>query len=300
MSMPLHLRSITELRDGLTARDFSTLDLVQSYLDRIEAYNANINGFVTLLGEQARDHAVRLDRQRIAGEPLGPLAGVPIGVKDSLPTAGIRTTANSRVLKDWVPTHDAAAVKQLRDAGVIILGKTNLNEFGWALPDDHDLTPKALNPWNPDYAAIGSSSGSGSVVAAGFVAASVGTDGGGSARLPAGQNNLVSIKATHGLVSRKGMDDSWISDIAPMTRTVTDAALLLAAMSGGHSDESGVSRPSADYVAQLDSSVKGWRIGVPRALVEASDLEPEVAEAFEASLDALRRLGVVLVATFAA
>ncbi len=296
MSAPLHRLSVTQLRDGLASRAFSARELVEAYLARIAAHNARVNGFVTLLGDEALAQADDADRRRTAGETLGPLAGIPIGVKDSLPTAGIRTTANSRVLEHWVPDHDAAAVRRLRDAGAILLGKTNLNEFGWALPSDRDLTPKALNPWNPDYAAIGSSSGSGIVVAAGFVAAAVGTDGGGSARLPAGQNNLVSIKPTHGLVSRMGMDDSWISDIAPMARTVTDTALMLSIMAGRDEDDwQSWPLPVPDYAEQLDIDVKGWRIGVPRRLIETAGMEAEVTEAFDASLDALRKLGVELV-----
>lgn len=296
MSRPLHERSIAELRDGLAAGEFTSRQLVDAYLDRIAAYNSRINGFVTILADEARAEADAIDRRRAAGEQLGPLAGIPIGVKDSVPTAGVRATSNSRVLEHWVPGHNAAPIQHLRDAGAILLGKTNLNEFGWALPNDSDLTPKALNAWNPAYAAIGSSSGSGIAVSAGFLAASVGTDGGGSARLPAGQNNLIALKPTHGLVSRKGMDDSWISEMAPMTRTVADNALMLAIMAGRDADDwQSWALPVPDYVARLEADVSGWRIGVPRRLIDESGMEEEVAEAFEASLAELRALGVELV-----
>src|SRR5690606_14670806 len=133
MSRPLHQRSITELGDGLAKGEFTSRQLVEAYLARIDAYNSRINGFVTILADAA-------DRRRTAGEALGPLAGIPIGVKDSVPTKGIRTTSNSRVLEHWVPEEDAVAVRRLRDAGAILIGKTNLNEFGWALPNDKDLT----------------------------------------------------------------------------------------------------------------------------------------------------------------
>ncbi|HQZ13567.1 MAG TPA: amidase [Devosia sp.] len=296
MSLPLHQRSITELRNGLAANEFRSRQLVETYLERIAAYNLRINGFVTILGERALEQADAADRKRAAGEPLGPLAGIPIGVKDSVPTAGVRTTSNSRVLENWVPERNAAPVGHLLDAGAILLGKTNLNEFGWALPNDNNLTPKALSAWNPAYAAIGSSSGSGNAVSAGFVAAAVGTDGGGSARLPAGQNNLVSLKPTHGLVSRKGMDDSWISEISPMTRTVEDTALMLSIMAQREpNDWNAWAMPAPDYVANLETDVRGWKVGVPRRLVDESGMEDEVAEAFAASLDALRALGVELV-----
>jgi aspartyl-tRNA(Asn)/glutamyl-tRNA(Gln) amidotransferase subunit A len=170
-----------------------------------------------------------------------------------------------------------------------VLGKTNLNEFGWALPTDDDLVPTAKNPWNPEYAAIGSSSGSGIAVAAGFVPGAIGTDGGGSTRLPAGQHHLVGIKATHELVSRTGMDNSLISEISPMARTVADTALLLSVMAGSGTE------PPPDYLARLETTIDGWRLGVPRRLIESAGLEPDVADAFAETLENLRSLGAELV-----
>lgn len=296
MSLPLHQRSIVALQDALTSGELTAVELMNTYLDRIAATDNRYHAFVTVAAEQAIANAAAIDEQRATGSALGPLAGIPIGVKDSIPTAGIRTTCNSRLLEHWVPDRDAVPVRRLRDAGAIVIGKTNLNEFGWALPTDTDLTPTAWNPWNPAYAAIGSSSGSGIAVAAGFAAAAIGTDGGGSARLPAGQQHLAGIKPTHDLVSRSGMDDSWMSEISPIAQTVADAALLLSIMAGPDPDapwEPAI--PVPDYLAELDADVQGWKLGVPRKLIDDAGLEPEVAEVFEATLSTMKELGFELV-----
>jgi aspartyl-tRNA(Asn)/glutamyl-tRNA(Gln) amidotransferase subunit A len=176
------------------------------------------------------------------------------------------------------------------------LGKTNLNEFGWSLPSDDDLTPPVRNPWNTAYASIGSSSGSGAAVAAGLCAAAIGTDGGGSARLPAGQHGLVGVKATHRRVSRLGMDDSTISEIAPIARTTADAALLLATMAGyEEADWQSWPEPCPRFAERLEVDVSGWRVGVPSRDIENLPMEPEVSAAFANGLSVLERLGVELV-----
>jgi aspartyl-tRNA(Asn)/glutamyl-tRNA(Gln) amidotransferase subunit A len=289
MNTPNAFRSVIDLRDALAKGELSSQELVQASLDRIDLLDDRYHGFITVAADQALARAAEIDAQRAVGQEVGPLAGIPIGVKDSIPTAGIRTTANSRLLEHWVPEHDAEPIRRLRDAGAIVLGKTNLNEFGWALPTDDDLVPTPKNPWNPEYAAIGSSSGSGIAVGAGFVPGALGTDGGGSTRLPAGQHHLVGIKATHELVSRTGMDNSLISEISPMARTVADTALLLSVMAGSGAE------PAPDYLAGIETSIDGWRIGVPRRLIESAGLEPEVADAFAETLATLESLGVELV-----
>jgi aspartyl-tRNA(Asn)/glutamyl-tRNA(Gln) amidotransferase subunit A len=287
--MPIPFRPVIELRKALAAGELSARELVQACLDRIDLLDERYHGFVTVASGQALARADEIDALRASGQELGPLAGIPIGIKDSIPTAGIRTTANSRLLEHWVPSHDAEPIARLRAAGAIVLGKTNLNEFGWALPTDDDLVPTPKNPWNPEYAAIGSSSGSGIAVAAGFVPGAIGTDGGGSTRLPAGQHHLVGIKATHELISRTGMDNSLISEISPMARTVADTALLLSVMAGSGTE------PPPDYLARLETTIDGWRLGVPRRLIESAGLEPDVADAFAETLENLRSLGAELV-----
>lgn len=297
MNRPLSERSLTDLASQLRGGELSSQALVQACLTRIGSFDQQLHAFITVAAEQALALAEEADRQLGTGNDLPPLTGLPIAVKDSIPTRGLRTTANSRLLEHWVPESDAAAIARLRAAGAIIIGKTNLNEFGWSLPADQDLVPPPRNPWNPEYQAIGSSSGSGVAAAAGFCTAAIGTDGGGSARLPAGQHGLVGIKATHGRVSRLGMDASSMSEISPLTRTVADAATLLTIMSGYEAgDPHGWPVPPPPFANQLDADVRGWRIGVPWSHIEAADLEPEVAAAFQAGLDEVRRLGAETVA----
>jgi len=187
-------------------------------------------------------------------------------------------------------------VAALKQAGAIILGKTNLNEFGWSVPSDDDLAPVPCNPWNTELAAIGSSSGSGVATAAGMCCGSLGTDGGGSTRLPASQMNLIGIKPTHGLVSRLGMDNSSISEICPLARTTKDAALLLEVMARYEPDDvQSWPLPAPVYASHLESSVKGWQVGMPRRYIESAPVAPEILSAFEEGLRELARLGLQIV-----
>lgn len=296
MTIPVYYLSLAEACTRMARGELTAVELLEACCARIDALDGRLHGFITVAEDQARAEALAVDVARRAGRPLGPLAGLPLGVKDSIPTRGIRTTANSRLLEHWTPAVDAAPIRRLRAAGAIILGKTNLNEFGWSVPTEHDLGPTPRNPWNPRRAAIGSSSGSGIAVAAGMALAAVGTDGGGSARLPAGQNNLVSIKATHGLVSRLHMDSSSISEISPITRTVRDAALMLQVMAGyetGDAQSWPLSVPA--YSERLEADVRGRRIGVPRRYVETASVDPEAQRAFADGLRVLERLGMVIV-----
>lgn len=296
MISDLHWKSMSELAAGLRAREFSGRELVQTYLDRISALDDRVHAFVTVAAEEALRAGDLVDQRLARGDAVPPLAGIPIGIKDSIPTRDIQTTANSRVLEQWVPELDAAAVRRLRAAGAIVLGKTNLNELGWALPADDDLVPPTRSPWNLELAAIGSSTGSGAAVAAGFCAAAIGTDSGGSVRLPAGQNGLIGIKPTHGRVSRLGMDASSISEISPLARTVTDAALLLTALSGYEPDDP-LSWPvePPNYASGLHGDVRGLKIGVPWTYIASTEPEPEVTAAFADGLDALRSCGAKIV-----
>jgi aspartyl-tRNA(Asn)/glutamyl-tRNA(Gln) amidotransferase subunit A len=276
--------TLTQLVGRLHSGEITSVEIVSTFLERIDRLDARWHAFITVAGAPALERAARFDARRRAGQFVPPLGGIPVGVKDSVPTAGIRTTANSRLLADWVPTTSAAAIDTLESAGGVVLGKTNLNEFAWALPSSDDLYPAPPNPWNPRYLAIGSSSGSGVAVAAGLAPAALGTDAGGSARLPAGQLGLVSLKPTRGRVSHVGAGRSTITEISPICRTVSDTALLLGAL-GGHPEP----------VSNLVVDVRGWRVGVPHRFVESATIDPEVQSAFDASLTVLARLGVDLV-----
>ncbi len=282
---------------GLYRRgEASPVDLTRLLLERINHLNPQLHAFITVAGDSALDDAEEAVRRLRRGDP-GPLVGIPMAVKDSIPTKGIRTTANSRVLEDWVPARDAFAVERLRAAGAVILGKTNLNEFGWSIPRDDDLCPPPRNPWNPGLAAIGSSSGSGAAVAAGLSTAALGTDGGGSVRLPAGQMGLVGFKATHALVSRGGvLHAGTIGDVGALARTVEDAALLLDALASYDPDDPDAEpRGQVDHVRALNQDARGVRIGVPASYIGEIPVEPDIRAAFDAALADMTRLGALVV-----
>ena len=280
--------SIAETGERYRAGTLSPVELTEALLDRVGRLDGRLHAFITVADAGARADALSAEARLRRGDP-GPLVGIPLAVKDNIATRGIRTTGNSRVLEDWIPGRDALAVERLRAAGAVILGKTNLNELGWSIPADGDLCPPARNPWNPAYAAIGSSSGSAAAVAAGLAAAALGTDGGGSVRLPAGQMGLVGVKPTHGTVPSAGSlsEGSTIGDIGVLARDVDDARVLTGVLMARDLGGRGGRRPERP---RLD----GVRVGVPRRFIEQVPVEPEVAEAFAAALAALAGLGAVL------
>jgi aspartyl-tRNA(Asn)/glutamyl-tRNA(Gln) amidotransferase subunit A len=287
--------SIEETASAFRDGRLTPTRLAQVLLDRAAQLDPTLHGYITIAGDRALADAQSAERRLAEGDD-GLLVGVPFGIKDSISTGGIRTTSNSRVLESWVPARDAAAVARLRRAGAVIVGKTNLNEFGWSLPTPDDLCPPPRNPWNPKYAAVGSSSGSGVVVSAGLAVASLGTDGGGSVRLPAGQMGLVGLKPTHALISRAGsLHRGTISEIGPLARTSSDAAIVLDALAG-HDPDDPDSRPrsTTDSLAGIGEGVRGVRIGVPRSYIESVPVEGEVRDAFEEALRELARLGATL------
>ncbi len=274
----------------------SVRELVQQHLTRISELNGTLNSFITVDERDALAQADALDSRLAAGEDPGPLTGATVGVKDSIPTNGLRTTDNSRLLENWIPKEDAKTVARLRRAGAVIIGKTNLNEFGWSRPSEADLSPPPWNPWNPDRMSVGSSSGSGAASSAGMASATIGTDGGGSARLPAGAHNLYGLKPTHGLVSRLGMDHNGHSEISPLGRTALDIALMLESMAG-FEPEDDMSWPAdvPPYSENLEADIGGWRIGVPRNFIDSAPNEPEILSGFESFLSKLESLGAELV-----
>jgi len=274
------------------AGSLSPVELTQLLFQRVDRCNATLHAYITVAADRALVDADAAQRRLERGDD-GPLVGIPFAIKDSVATHGIRTTANSRVLEHWIPARDAAAVARLRQAGAIILGKTNLNEFGWSLPREDDLCPPPRNPWNPQYAAIGSSSGSGAAASGGLAIAALGTDAGGSVRLPAGQMGLVGIKATHALISRVGsLHKGSLGNIGPLVRTTRDMAIVLNAVAGyDHEDPDSRPREAIDYLAGIDDGANWVRLGVPWSYIDTVPVEVEVRESFEAALRDFERLG---------
>lgn len=300
-SEPLTFASIADAAHLIATRQLSPVELVQAHLDRIETVNPKIFGYITVLAERALKQAREAEQAIMAGKYRGPLHGIPYSLKDNYYTNGIRTTAASRVLWDWVPRADATIHRRLTDAGAILLGKNNTWEFGTGLGEvQPDLPyPIARNPWDTAYFTAGSSSGTGASVAAGIAMLGMGSDTGGSVRAPAAAGGLFGLKPTYGRLSRTGiLPNSFSFDAAgPLTRTVRDAALAMQAIAGPDPlDPTSADVPVPDYSTDLDKGVKGLRLGVIRRFHERDvAADPQVVAAIEAALDTFRRLGAEVV-----
>jgi len=284
---------IGELGRRYRARGLSPVDVAAAHLARIEQLDKTLSSYLTVTPDRALADA-RAAEVAIHRGDAGPLAGIPIAYKDLYATRGVRTTAGSALLADWVPDHDAACVSRLQQAGMVMLGKLTTHEFAFGIQfPGHRFLP-ARNPWDLDHIPGGSSSGSGAALAAGLTVGALGSDTGGSIRGPAAFCGIVGLKPTYGRVSRAGVVTlSWTLDhTGPMARTVEDCALMLQALAGHDPADPASSReqPVPDYAAGLGSGVRGLRVGVPREYF-FHDVKPEVTDAFESAMGTLRRLG---------
>jgi aspartyl-tRNA(Asn)/glutamyl-tRNA(Gln) amidotransferase subunit A len=291
----LHWASIADLARLIATKEISPVDVVRVHLDRIAALDAGLHCFITVTAEAALEAARAAETELAAGRSLGPLHGVPYALKDLFDTAGVRTTGGSKILGDRVPAEDATVVRRLRAAGAILLGKLTMHEFAYGPEGLNVHYGTSRNPWDAtdDRIPGGSSSGSGVAVATGLAPVALGTDTGGSIRIPASLCGITGLKPTYGRVSRAGvLPLSWSMDHAgPMTRSALDAALVLRAMAGYDPADSTTSvLPVPDYAAALTGSVKGLRVGVLRAsFLEAA--APEVRRAVESAVKAFEDLG---------
>lgn len=281
------------IRDG----QVSPVEVVDAHLTRIEATEPIINSYITLLPERAREVARRAESQIRAGDYRGPLHGIPVGLKDLFNTAGVRTTSGSRIFDQFIPREDCTVAARFQQAGAILLGKLNMHQFAYGPTGENFDYGHMHNPWNPEMVTGGSSGGSGSAAAAGQCTITMGSDTGGSVRIPSALCGIVGLKPTYGLVSRAGLTPlSWCLDHpGPMVRTVEDAALTLNAIAGPDPKDRATNnaRPIPDYTAALTGSVAGLRIGVVREYFDAP-LDPEVADAVRAALSQLETMGATL------
>jgi aspartyl-tRNA(Asn)/glutamyl-tRNA(Gln) amidotransferase subunit A len=279
-----------EAADLLRRRQISARELTDAVLEQIDRRDATIHAYITVLPEEARRQADAVDRRIAAGEDLPALAGIPIAIKDNLCTQGVRTTCASKILDSFVPPYDATVVARLRDAGVVFLGKTNMDEFAMGSSTEHSSFFPTANPWNPAMVPGGSSGGSAAAVADGEAFVALGTDTGGSIRTPASFCGVVGLKPTYGRVSRYGLVafGSSLDQIGPLTRDVTDAAIVLSAIAGRDPlDSTSLDWPVPDYRKALIPEIQGLRVGVPREyFVEGMD-----ALVAHAIRDAIGRLG---------
>lgn len=290
--------SLAELSRRIKGGEISCLEAVEGYLERIAAYDGadKLNAFITVAADEARAEAARLDGLLAEGTYLGPLHGIPIALKDNLDTAGMRTTGGSKVLADHVPSRDANVVARLKAAGAIILGKTNMHEFAFGITSNNPHYGPARNPHDGTRIAGGSSGGSAVAVATGLCAGALGSDTGGSIRIPSALCGCVGLKPTLGRVGRGGMMSlsSTFDCIGPITRTAEDAALILAAIAGPDERDAHASdQPIPDYTPQT-SGWEGVRLGVPRPFFY-EDNDPAVAEALEQALNKMADAGAELV-----
>ena len=286
-----------DIRDDIAAGKVSAVEVCRAFLGRIEAINPSLNAFNLVAADRALARADDVDRRRAAGESAGPLAGVPVAIKDNLCVNGMRTTASSRILDRFIPPYDATAVQRMEAAGAVIVGKTNCDEFAMGSSNENSAYGPVRNPWAADRTPGGSSGGSAVAVAARCAPLALGSDTGGSIRQPASFCGVVGLKPTYGRVSRYGLlaFASSLDQIGPIAGTVSDAALALGVLAGPDPADATSSRqPVPDFTAALTGDVKGLRIGVPRAVV-VEGVDDGVRRAFDEALDTLRRAGATLV-----
>ncbi len=281
----LHWLPVAKMAEAIAAKELSPVELVQALLARVEKLDPRLNAFIKVDGDQALAAAQAAETEIMAGRSRGPLHGVPVGIKDIIDVAGLPTTCHSKVLEDNMATDTAVCVSKLRGAGAIVMGKLSTHEFAIGGPSFDLPWPPARNPWNPDHHPGGSSSGSGSGVAAGLFPMALGTDTGGSVRNPASCCGIVGLKPTYGLVSRRGVFplSFTLDHVGPMTRTVTDNALMLETIAGHDPLDPG-SAPSTPghYASALERGVKGLRIGFVRHFHEIdTPAAPEVTAALQ-------------------
>ena len=289
----LTIRAASEL---IAARRLSPIELVRAHLDRIEVTDGKLNSFITLLADEAMKYAWAAEDEIQSGEYKGPLHGIPVGLKDLYYTKGVRTTIGSKVMADFVPDYDATVTERFREAGAVLLGKLQMHEFALGGTSENPHYGPAHNPWDTERITGGSSGGSGSSVAAGQCMAALGSDTGGSVRIPSCLCGIVGFKPTFGRVSRRGVFPlSWSYDtVGPMTRTVMDAALVLNAIAGyDPRDPSSADRPPEDFTATVGQEIAGVRIGLPREYF-FDMLEPGVRESVAEAARALEGLGAAV------
>jgi aspartyl-tRNA(Asn)/glutamyl-tRNA(Gln) amidotransferase subunit A len=285
---PIAGLTLTEAAGKIRSGAVTSTALTQACLERIRIYNPKVDAFITVMSDYALAQAAQMDREQKAGKFRGPLHGVPIALKDNIDTAGIRTTAASKVYDDRVPTEDAEVVRRLGAAGAVFIGKANLDEFADAV----SYFGSVRNPWALDRDPSGSSSGSAAAVATTLAYGALGTDTGGSVRLPAAYCGVVGIKPTYGLVPIRGIVPLAVSldHCGPITRTVGDAALMLNQMAGYDKlDITSVQHPKEDYVAALSQPVSGLRLGIPRAPF-FDQVDADTLQAVEAAIAVLSKM----------
>ncbi|MCU7804840.1 MAG: Asp-tRNA(Asn)/Glu-tRNA(Gln) amidotransferase subunit GatA [Candidatus Thiodiazotropha sp. (ex Lucinoma borealis)] len=292
----MHSKSIVELGAGLQTGEFSSVELTRHFLQRIERLDKDLNALISTTQEQALAEAESADQAIKAGQ-AGPLTGIPIVQKDIFCTQGVKTSCGSKMLDNFISPYDATVVEKLKHAGVVSLGKANMDEFAMGSSNETSFYGPVHNPWDKGRVPGGSSGGSATAVAARLAVAATGTDTGGSIRQPAAFCGITGLKPTYGRISRFGMIAfaSSLDQAGPMTRDAADAALMLQAMAGfDPKDSTCANQPVPDYSATLSDPLEGLKIGLPREYF-GEGLDPAVAASVEAAIDHYKRLGAEVI-----
>ncbi len=288
--------TIKQIQQGLAQKKFSSVEITQQFLDRIDSHNATINCFITVTGELALQQAKSADLVIAQGE-AGALTGIPLAHKDIFCTDGIKTSCASRMLDNFIAPYDATIIEKFKLGGAVMLGKTNMDEFAMGSSNENSYYGPVANPWDMERVPGGSSGGSAAAVAASLAPAATGTDTGGSIRQPAALCGISGIKPTYGRVSRYGMIafGSSLDQGGPLARSAEDCAILLQTMAGfDPRDSTSIDRAVPDYSEQLNADIKGLKIGLPKELF-AEGLDADIANVIETAIQEYRRLGAEVV-----
>lgn len=285
--------TVHELQEKIKNKELSVSDITKAYVDRINEKEKDVKAFVTTTCEEAISKAEDIEKRIDNGELNSEFAGIPIGIKDNMCTKGVRTTCSSKMLENFIAPYDATVVEKLNDAGMISLGKLNMDEFAMGASTEYSYFKKTCNPWNLNRVPGGSSGGSAAAVAADLVPWALGSDTGGSIRQPASFCGVVGLKPTYGLVSRYGLVAfaSSLDQIGPITKDVRDAAMLLNIIAGhDEKDTTSYDIPKKDYTKALKTDVKGLRIGIPKEYF-GEGINAEVKEKLEEAIETYKKLG---------
>ncbi len=291
--MSLHALTLHDLHGKLKKREVSSVEITESVFQRISSTESKVRSYITLCRDAAVEEAKRADERLKRGEGSSPLLGIPVALKDIFLTRGLLTTCASKILGNFIPPYDATAVRKLKEAGAVVTGKTNMDEFAMGSSTENSAFAATRNPWNPERVPGGSSGGSAAAVAADQCIAALGTDTGGSIRQPASCCGIVGMKPTYGRVSRYGVIAfaSSLDQVGPMTKDVTDCALMLEAIAGHDpSDSTSVDAPAPAYTGFLNGDIKGLRVGIPREYF-IRGMQPEVEQGVKDAIRLLEKNG---------
>ena len=291
--MDLYSLTLAEVAKKIKAKEVSIKEVLDDIYSRIDTVEPKVEAFITLTKEKAYERAQNLQQKLDNGEDIGPLGGVPIAIKDNISTEGVLTTCASKMLENYTPIYNATVINKLEEAGAIVIGKTNMDEFAMGSSTETSKQNETKNPWDLDRVPGGSSGGSAAAVSAQMAYASLGSDTGGSIRQPASYCSVVGLKPTYGLISRFGLIAfaSSLDQIGPFARTVEDAALMLNAIAGhDEKDTTSANLEEKDYTKALVNDIKGKVVGIPTDFIREG-ISPDVKEAYDKAIETLKGLG---------